>query len=361
MATQTSDLIFRNLQGEAYEKIVEIRSESTGLHAIIAIHNTVQGPALGGIRAFPYSNFNEALTDVKRLAKGMTYKSALAQSGTGGGKSVIITKGLKTEQQLLAFAEAVNYFEGQYICAEDVGMSPEELAIVRKGTRFAVGLPHPQSSGDPSPFTARGGYRGIQAVCKKIWKDPSVRGKSIAIQGLGSVGMKLAHFLFWEGADLIVSDIDQDRVRRAVKEFGAKAVDPEDILFTSCDILAPCALGGILNPQTIPQLKCKAVAGLANNQLLNEEDGYALWEKGILYAPDFAINAGGLINVCVELEENGYQSSIAEKGVSRLYNVLLEIFQLAEEKNLPTHQVAKERAEQNLRHSSPAKQKHFHH
>jgi len=365
MAQTTSTLTFRDLEIDDYEKVVEIRNEEVGLHAIIAIHNTALGPALGGIRAYPYKTFDDALTDVLRLSKGMTYKSAVSETGTGGGKSVIITdgKGHKTDLLLYAFAEAVNAFEGNYICAEDIGMSVADLEIVAQKTRYAVGLPHPKSSGDPSPFTSRGGYRGIQAVCQKLWGTDSVKGRTIAIQGLGSVGMKLASYLFWEGAKLIVADIDKTRTEQAAKLFGAKVVSSSEILSVECDILSPCAMGGILNPQTIPSLRCEAVAGLANNQLLTDEDGVELQNRGILYAPDYVINAGGLMNVCIEIEDKGYNPVIARTHIDRIYDLLLNIFNEAEMKNRPTSQVAAEIAESNLKTMKGKRSKNvvFHH
>ncbi|MFZ0564802.1 MAG: Glu/Leu/Phe/Val dehydrogenase dimerization domain-containing protein [Chlamydiales bacterium] len=352
MGKTVASLTFQEHHVEGYERVVEISDEQSGLHAIVAIHDTRLGPALGGIRVYPYATFEQALNDVLRLSKGMTYKAAITETGTGGGKSVIIAdyKKPKAKELLLAFAEAVNHFEGHYICAEDVGMPISDLAVVGRKTRFAVGLPDPKSSGDPSPFTAFGGFRGIQAVCKKLWGQDSVQGKRIAIQGLGSVGRKLAEHLFWHGAHLIVTDIEPGAMARAVKDFGAEAVAPEKILSVECDILAPCALGAIINSNTIPHLRCQAVAGLANNQLAHPSDGEALLKRGILYAPDFVINAGGLLNVCVECEEKGYNSFVARQHVERIYGLLLTIFALADEKKASTSQIANEIAEYNLDH-----------
>lgn len=343
-------MTFRKLEIDDFEQVIEVKDTASGLHAIIAIHNTRLGPALGGIRAYPYTTFQHALTDVLRLSKGMTYKSALAQTGTGGGKSVIILDPSckKSEDLLLAFASAVNYFQGQYICAEDVGMSIHDLEVVGRGTKYAVGLPSPQSSGDPSPFTAFGGFLGIKATCKQLWGSESLRGRTIAIQGLGSVGMKLAQSLFWEGASLVVADVNPLAAQKAAREFGAQVVSPEDILKVECEILAPCALGGIINSETIPYLKCEAIAGLANNQLLTDEDGVRLTERGILYAPDFIINGGGLINVCQELKPEGYCSQEARDGLNRIYHLLLDVYQHAEENDLPTHHVAMQIADKQL-------------
>lgn len=351
MKNSSFNFTFREIKSEGFERVVEVSEIKSGLHAIIALHNTKLGPALGGIRAFPYATFDHALNDVLRLARGMTYKAAVAETGTGGGKSVIITDGRapKSEQLLLAFAEAVNRFEGHYICAEDYGMYLSDLEIIRKGTRFAVGLPHPNSSGDPSPFTSFGGFRGIQTVCKSLWGSDSVRGKKIAIQGLGSVGMKLAQSLFWQGAELIVADIEPTRVQAVVKTYGARPVSVDEILSVECDILAPCALGGILSSEVIGKLRCSAVAGLANNQLLTEQDGELLSERNILYAPDYVINSGGLFNVCAELNEDGYCPANARASVERIYDHLLSIFTLAKERKISTHKVANQIAEDNLR------------
>jgi leucine dehydrogenase len=345
-----SDLFINEISVDGYERVVEFKETKSGLHAIVAIHDSRLGPALGGIRAYPYSTFEEGLQDVLRLAEGMTYKAAVSETGTGGGKSIIFAdnKKPKSPELLLAFAEAVNYFEGRYICAEDVGITLQDVAQVGEGTPYVVGLPRRQSSGDPSRFTAFGGYRGIQASCQKLWGNDSVADKTFAIQGLGAVGMRLAERLFWGGARLIVSDVNSELVARAVKDFGAETVAPEQILSVPCDIFVPCALGGILNASSIPNLRCKAVAGLANNQLLTLQDGEALYQRGILYAPDYVINSGGLLAVIVELEPEGFEPQTARQSVDRIYDVLMSIYTLSEQKKQPTYLVAKELAELNL-------------
>lgn len=343
-------LIINEIQIDGYERVVEFKDGESGLHALIAIHDSRLGPALGGIRAYPYASFEEGLNDVLRLAQGMTYKAAVSETGTGGGKSIIFAdnKTPKSPELLLAFAEAVNYFEGLYICAEDVGMTVHEVAQVGERTPYAVGLPRRKSSGDPSRFTSFGGFRGIQAVCKKLWGSDSVAGKTFAIQGLGAVGMRLAERLFWGGARLVVSDVNREAVDRAVKDFGAEAVAPDQILSVPCDVFVPCALGAILNPASIPTLRCQAVAGLANNQLLSDQDGDALFKRGILYAPDYVINSGGLLAVCVELEPEGFDPNTARQQVDRIYDVLTTIFEVSEQKKQSTYLVAKELAEQNM-------------
>lgn len=347
---KNKSLVLKEIPVEGYEQVVEVIDESVNLHGIVAIHSTHLGPACGGIRAYPYSSFDQALTDVLRLSKGMTYKSAVAQTGTGGAKSVLILQKSqpKTKELLMSFAEAINFFKGRYYGGEDMGITAADLAIMRQITPYVVGLVISESSGDPSTFTARGGFRGIQAVCKKIWGDPSVRGKKIAVQGLGSVGMKLIQHLFWEGAELIVTDINPLLVEEAVTHWGAKSVSPEEIYQIECDIFTPCAIGGILNAQTIPLLKCRAVAGIANNQLLKDEDGKALAERSILYAPDFVINAGGLINISSEVKHKKYDPIYSRDHVDHLYDVLISIFKWAERDGTSTHQVALEMAEHAL-------------
>lgn len=343
-------LILHEIQVKDYEQVVEVVNEEVHLHGIIAIHSTWLGPACGGIRAYPYSSFDAAMTDALRLAKGMTYKSAVAHAGTGGGKSVIIVdeEHPKSKEMLLAFAEAINSFEGRYFCGEDMGITLDDLATMHQVTPYIVGLTIPGSSGDPSRFTARGGVRGIQAVCQKLWGNPSVQGKRIAIQGLGSVGMKLMQMLFWEGAELIVTDINPILVEEAVNYWGATSVSSEQIFQIDCDIFSPCAIGGIVNAKTIPQLKCRAIAGIANNQLLTDEDGEMLIKKNILYAPDFVINAGGLINISSEIGREGYHPALARNRVDHLYEVLLSIFEQAEKSGKSTHQIALEMANYSL-------------
>lgn len=349
MSTFEKNMKIRKIHVSGYEDVVELIDESRGLHAIIAIHNTSRGPALGGTRVYPYATFDHALEDVLRLAKGMTYKAAGANTQTGGGKSVIIfdNKKPKPKEMLQAFAEAVNYFKGRYICAEDVGMSLADMGIVGHYTAYAVGLPHPESSQDPSPFTAFGVLKGIEATVEYIWKSP-LEGKIFALQGLGAVGMELASYLFWQGAELIVADLDQERVKKAVKAFGATAISPDKILEAPCDVLVPCAMGGILNSESIPKLHCRAVAGASNNQLLSAEDGQRLKQRGILYAPDYVINSGGLINVCTELESSGYSPKRARDQITKIYSILREIYQRAEKRNLSTDIVANQIAEENL-------------
>ncbi len=327
---------------KGYEQVLKITEEKSKLTAIIAIHDTTLGPALGGTRIQPYASFNEALEDALRLSKGMTYKSAIAEVGYGGGKSVIIAdpKQDKTPEKLLAFGAAVDTLKGSYICAEDVGCTPEDCKIVRRATKYVVGLPHAKSSGDPGPFTAWGVFRGIQSAAKKLFGTDSLEGRTIAIQGLGNVGSNLAEYLFWAGADLIFSDADPIKTQRLAIRYGAKTVPLDQILSVECDILAPCALGGIINDQTLPHFRCKAIAGGANNQLYRDMHALALKERGILYAPDFVINAGGLLNVSAELEEMGYHPSYPRAKVSKIYDCLTAIYEIAEKSSDSTQTAA---------------------
>jgi len=337
-----SSLQLEPLPVKGYEYVVKVTDKKAHLNAIIAIHDTTMGPALGGVRIRPYATFNDALEDVLRLSKGMTYKSAISEVGFGGGKSVIIAdpKTQKTPEMMLAMGNAIETLGGSYICAEDVGSTTEDCKNIRRATKYVVGLTQAKSSGNPGPFTAWGVFRGIQSAAKKIFGSESLEGRKIAIQGLGCVGSILADYLFWAGAQLIVSDIDELKAQNIAKRYDAKIVHPDQILFVECDILAPCAFGGIINDQTIPKFRCKAIAGAANNQLLCDVHGMGIKERGILYAPDFVINGGGLLNVAAELEETGYSSSFARAKIHRIYDCLLAIYDIAENNNDSTHSAA---------------------
>ena len=334
-----------------YEKVVKFTEEKSKLKAIIAIHNTDLGPGLGGTRIYPYKTFDHALTDVLRLSKGMTYKAAIAQVGLGGAKSVIIAdpKKDKTKDLLYAFGEAVNSYKGIYICAEDVGCTPEDVEIILKKTKYACGVHNLRGSGNPAGFTAWGIFQGIKSVLQEIEGNQSLKGKTIAIQGIGNVGSRLIEHLFWEGARLIIADTHQEIVNFYAHKFNAKIVESDEILSVKCDILSPCAMGGILNKATIPKLNCKAIAGGANNQLLISEDADHLKERNILYAPDFVINAGGLINVMHELHQEGYQASLARNMTYHIYDQLLNIYEIAQQNQISTHQAALSIAEHRIK------------
>jgi leucine dehydrogenase len=338
-AVLEESLVLEDVKVPGYHRVVRARDPKRGLDAIIAIHDlSLSKSALGGIRIKQYDSFEDALTDATRLAKGMTYKSAAVQAGWGGGKSVINAdpKRDKNGELLTAFAEAVNRLKGMYICAEDSGCSVQDVATIAETTPYVVGLPHEKSSGNPSPFTAWGVFRGIQAVMHQLFGTDSVEGRTVAIQGLGSVGASLAELLFWHGAKLVVTDNHMERAEALAKQFGGQAVSPDEIYEVACDVFAPCALGAIINPNTIDKLRCRAIAGAANNQLLSPRDGDELRRLGILYAPDFVINAGGLINVTEETTEEGYNPFVARKKVDNIYQLLTLIFNIARENNIST-------------------------
>lgn len=345
-------LKFKEIPVKGYEKVLHITDDESGLEAIIAIHDTTLGPALGGTRIYPYAHFDDALKDVLRLSRGMTYKSAVAETGLGGGKSVIIADPHteKTEAKLRAFGRALNRLKGQYICAEDSGCTMNDVLTIREETPYVTGLPFAKSSGNPSRFTAWGTYRGIQSVAMQLFGSTSLKGKKVAIQGLGSVGMFLADYLFWAGAELIVSDIDEKKTQEVALRYGATPVSKEEILFVECDILVPCAMGGIINEQTLPGLQCKGIAGCANNQLETEDTAEELQARGILYAPDFVINSGGLINVCYELDQEGYQPINARERTDAIYDTLMSIYDISRKNHCSTLQAAMQLAEYRLQY-----------
>lgn len=356
------NLQIEEIQKEGYHKILRIREPSVGLDAIICMHNIYMGPTLGGARMYPYANFEAALTDAMRLARGMTLKAAVAEVGFGGAKSVIIANPRtdKTEALLEAYGMAVEHLKGKYICAEDSGISAEDLEIVRRTNPYLVGLAQDTSSGDPSPYTAYGCYRGLQATAKRVFGSEDLKGKVIAIQGLGSVGARLAEALFWSGAKLIVADIDAAKVAKAAKKYGAQVASIHDIHSVPCDIFCPCAMGGGLNQETIPQLQCKIVAGCANNQLLEDKDADLLRDRGILYAPDFVINAGGLINVSYELDKEGYKPQKSFHKVGKIYDQLVAVFDIADKNGTSTHAAAFALAEHRLKYGIGRRTENIH-
>jgi len=315
-------------------------------HGFIAIHSTALGPAIGGTRFWHYENDEAAIKDLLRLARGMTYKNALAGVPFGGGKSIIKRHDKPFDRELLfrAHGRFVETFGGRYITAEDVGTSPADMEFVRMETNHVAGLVG--KSGDPSPVTARGVFRALQAAAKYRWGSDDVTGRTVALQGCGHVGYHLASNLRQAGARLIASDVDAEKVGRVVKEFGAVAVGHDQIYGSAADIFAPCALGGIINDQTIPQLKVEVIVGAANNQLLEMRHGDDLHRLGLLYAPDYAANSGGVINGCRELL--GWESSQSAAKVDEIYDTLLDIFRAAEEEGIPTYKAADRLAERRL-------------
>ncbi|MCH9614438.1 MAG: Leucine dehydrogenase [Chlamydiia bacterium] len=345
-------LTLKEIVVPGYEKVLKVTDKASKLVAVIAIHNTQLGPALGGTRIFPYNTFDEALQDALRLAKGMTYKSAAANTGLGGGKSVIIAdpNTEKTPEKLKAFGDAIEQLSGQYICAEDVGCTVDDANVIRTRTRYVVGTGAKQSSGDPSPFTAWGTIRGMQAALKFQTGSESFQGKTIAIQGLGNVGRHIAEFAFWQGANLIVADINEKKASEIAKRYGATVCPIDEILKAECDILAPCALGGIINSFSIPDIKAKIIAGCANNQLQDDYHADFLARRGILYVPDFILNAGGLINVTQEVSKEGYRPEKARDSVNKIYDELMTIFNLSKQNSMNPLEAAMTLVEYRLRY-----------
>ena len=318
-----------------------------GLRAIVAIHDTTFGPALGGCRMWPYASEDEAVEDVLRLARGMTYKAALAGIALGGGKSVIIGDPAhdKSEALFRSFGGFVAGFGGRYIVAEDVGTSVADMQIVHGVTEHVRGIPE-TGGGDPSPVTAFGVYHGVRAAVRHRLGRDSLAGVSVAVQGLGHVGMELCRRLADAGATLTVADIDTRAVAAARAALPVTAVEPDAIIGMKADVFAPCALGAVLNDETIPRLEAAVVAGAANNQLAEDRHGAMLRERGILYAPDYAINAGGLINIAHEGE--GYDRERALADAASIYDTLLGLFARADREDLPTNATADGIAEERV-------------
>lgn len=339
----------QRMEIEGHENVAFFYDEQAGLKAIIAIHSTRLGPALGGCRVWPYEDEAAALKDVLRLSKAMTYKAAAMGLPLGGGKSVIIAdpRKDKTPQMFEALGRAIERLGGRYITAQDVGTAPEDMVAVQRMTQHVVGLPG--ASGDPSPVTAFGVFSGMKASLAHVYGTDTVDGRRVAIQGLGAVGLHLCRHLHEEGARLIVTDIDEGRVEQAVADFGAEAVNIDDIYDVECDIFAPCALGGTLNDDTIPRLKAAIVAGSANNQLAEERHADMLKERNIVYAPDFVINGGGLTNVFNELAPGGYDRERAFEQVARIRNKVGEALALADERGVSTNTAAIMLAEERLK------------
>lgn len=342
--------VFEKIAAEDYEEVIFFNDKSSRLRAIVAIHSTALGPALGGTRLYPFDSEEAALKDVLRLAKGMTYKAAAAGLDLGGGKAVIIgdPRRDKSEELLRAYGRFVETMGGRYITAEDVGTAREDMDIVRRETRWVTGVSRVYGgSGDPSPVTAFGVFQGMRAVAMELWNTADLRGKRFAVQGVGKVGYHLVKHLVEAGGLVSIADVDVDNLARAVKDFGVRSVPLESIYGVECDVFAPCALGGALNDETIPQLKCAAVAGAANNQLTAPEHAKLLDEAGILYAPDFLINAGGLINVADELR--GYDAARALAQVEGIYHTLRRVFQTAKLDKMTTFEAANQIAEERIR------------
>jgi leucine dehydrogenase len=342
-----------------HEQVMFCRNEAAGLNAIIAIHNTTLGPALGGCRLYDYASEEDALRDVLRLSRGMTYKAAVAGLDVGGGKAVIIGEpAMKNELLFRAFGRFVQSLNGRYITAEDMNTNVEDMNFIRRETSWVTGAGVTVGgSGDPSPFTAWGVFHGIRACLEVVYGVADVKGRTVAIQGVGNVGYHLARYLKEAGANLIFSDINAPRLRRMVEEFGATAVDSEEYYRTACDVLAPCALGGVVNAFTIPQIKAPIIAGGANNVLEHEErDGEALVERGITYAPDYVINAGGLISVSGELSRYPKEKAMADSA--NIFNTVKRVLNKAQAESCTTITASNRLAEERIEAVSRIKRVH---
>ncbi len=338
--------LFDTMSAMGHEQLVLAHDKSTGYRGIIAIHDTTLGPALGGTRFWNYASDEEAITDALRLARGMTYKNAVAGLNLGGGKSVIIGDNRTMNREMLfrAHGRFVDSLGGRYVTAEDVGTSTGDMDFVHMETRYCAGLLG--GSGDPSPVTARGVFRAMQATSKFRWGSEDLSGRTVAIQGCGNVGYNLARELHAVGARLVVADIDAERVKRVVNDTGARAVSVAEIIDQKADILAPCALGGGLNDETIPKLRVEVIVGAANNQLLEDRHGTMLQERGITYAPDYVVNAGGVINVYSELA--GWDRTRSLRKADEIYQTILGVFEIALADGVTPHVAADRLAERRI-------------
>ena len=335
---------------DGYEKVLRCRDEASGLYALIAVHDTTLGPALGGMRMLPYASEEEALFDVLRLARGMTYKSAVADTGLGGGKSVILGDPQRKSEALFhAMGSFVDSLGGMYITAEDMNISVADLEIVRQRTRWVTGLSRDRgSSGNPSPYTAYGCVVGMRAALREAFGSEGFEGRHVLIQGVGAVGGRLAVQLQERGARVTICDINEARAEELRRAHGFEVVADAVHVGVPCDIYAPCARGAGLNDDTIPRLACRVVAGCANNQLLEPRHAHSLRQRGILYVPDYVINAGGIINVACELLPGGYDEAVALQRIERIYDNLQQVFAIAREEHIPTHEAAARLAERRL-------------
>lgn len=349
--------VFEAQDFDHHETVAFFDHKPSGLKAIIALHSTALGPACGGTRAFPYKSSNDALTDVLRLSRGMSYKNAIADLPLGGGKAVFLGDPAtdKTEARLLAYADAVNTLGGRYITAMDVGMTQADMPVIARGTQYVAGYDQPgKTGGDSGPMTALGVFLGLKAAVKHRLGSDTTKGLVVAIQGLGKVGMKLARQLHAEGARLVVSDVNRDAVERAVAEFGASAVGAEEIATAECDVFSPNALGAVLDAETVSRLHARVVAGAANNQLARDENGEALRARGVLYAPDYVVNGGGVI--CVAGQIFDWSNAEIERRVRAIADRLSQIFRRAEQEGVATNVIADRMAEERMAVGAAARQ-----
>ena len=341
--------LIESMGQSGHEQLTVYSDLGVGLKAIIAIHDTTLGPACGGTRIWPYETEEAAIIDVLRLSRAMTYKSAVADLPLGGGKAVIIADShtQKTEAMLRAFGRFVDTLGGRYLTTTDVGSTGHDLEYMRQETKHVMGLPvSAGGSGDTSVMTGLGVYTGIKACAKEVWGNDSLTGKKIAMQGFGKVSFNTAHHLLKEGAHLVVTDVFPETLDRA-RGMGLAVVEPEQIYDVDCDIFSPNALGGVINPDTIPRLTCQIIAGGANNQLLSPADGEELHRRGILYAPDYVINAGGIINVEAEIGAP-YNSERAREKTERIYDIMSRVIEVSKRQEITTSQAADHIAEERI-------------
>ena len=341
--------ILEQMGAEGHEQLVVVSDAGSGLKAIIAIHDTTLGPACGGTRIWPYKSEQEAIWDALRLSRAMTYKSAAADLPLGGGKGVIIAdshKG-KTEALLRAYGRFVDTLGGRYLTTTDIGSTGRDMEYIKQETDYVVGLPTTAGgSGDTSVMTGLGVYMGMKACAKEAWGTDSLTGKTVAMQGFGKVATHTAHHLMKEEAKLVVTDVYDGALERA-RDLGLTVVEPDDIYGVDCDIFAPCALGGVINPNTIPRLKCKVVAGGANNQLLSDADGEELHRLGIIYGPDYILNSGGIINAEAEIGRE-YNPDRAREKTERIYGIMKKVIARSKREEIPTAKAADYLAEDRL-------------
>ncbi|MEY2423425.1 MAG: valine dehydrogenase [Acidimicrobiaceae bacterium] len=339
------------------EHVAFAADEETGLRAIVAIHSTVLGPGLGGTRFYPFASEHDALVDVLRLAKGMTYKHAACGNDLGGAKAVIIgdPRTIRTDELIRAYGRLIDRLGGRYLTAEDVGTTQADMDLIRTVTPYVTGVSESLGgSGDPSPATAWGVYHALKAVAERLWGSATLEGRHVAISGIGKVGSALARHLAAAGCELTLADVRRDVAAALADELGARTIDPDAIHQVECDVLSPCALGATINEVSIPALRCAAVCGCANNQLATEADGERLAAAGVLYAPDYVVNAGGVINIADELGSDGYHRDRAWKRVATIHDTVLRIFAIADEQGITPAAAADHLAEQRLAAKSHA-------
>lgn len=342
-------MLFETISETEHEQVIFCHSKDAGLKAIIAIHNTTLGPALGGTRMWNYASEADALNDVLRLSRGMTYKAAVAGLNLGGGKAVIIgdPKKDKSEALFRAFGRYINSLNGRYITAEDVGIDVNDMEWVLKETEYVTGVHQVHGgSGDPSPFTAYGTMQGLLATLNKKYGNEDIGKYSYAVQGVGHVGMEFVKLLRAQNAKVFVTDINEEAVKHCVDELGCEAVGLDEIYDVDCDVYSPCALGGTVNEDTLPRIKAQVICGAANNQLATEEIGYELEKQGKIYAPDYAVNAGGLMNVSIEFD--GYNRERAMRMMRTIYHNLASIYAIADRDNIPSFEAADRMAEERI-------------